>query len=116
MPKDAAKRRLDELGLSWPLHNMEVDKESNREAHWSEPQELYVVFDDVSGHEFEKEIDALAKRLNSLLKVQAAERMDREYIMVAMRPGLPASLFRRSVDRTVSRFMRRAISKSTVSL
>lgn len=116
MPKDAIDRRLDELCLSWPLHNIEVDTESNREADWSEPQELSVVFDDVSGYEFEKEIDALAERLNSLLKVQSAERMDREYITVEMRPGLPASLFRRSIDRTVSRYMRRAIAKNTTSL
>lgn len=100
---------LSPLQLNWPLYEIDVDAERNAEAHWTEPRELNVVFDDVSGHYFDEAIDRLAEELDDRCWTAGAERADREHILVLTPPSVPVALIRPMVKRLVARRMRTAV-------
>jgi hypothetical protein len=106
---DPVGTELSRHGLSWPLHTIEIDEERNAEAGRSEPQELYVVFDDVAGYEYEQEIDALADHLATLRHVLSADREDREFILIELKPPHAAKRARKRIDNATRDFMRAAI-------
>lgn len=97
---------LSRLGLAWPLHELHVDED---EIEPGEPQELHVVFDDVAAYEYEHEIDQLAEHLKGLADVDDAERAEREYVLVELKPGISASKASARIDAAATQFMRTAL-------
>jgi hypothetical protein len=102
---------LERLGLSWPLQTVYVDADRNADAGPEEPEELNVVFDDVAASEFSGEIDALVGHLRRHPDVHTADRHDREYILVELRPGVAADAVRTTLDEMATNFMRAALRR-----
>lgn len=107
----AVDAALKDLALAWPLHLIHIDDAFNAEAGPDEGHEINVVFDDVSGHDFEAEIDALTEHLQTLPGVLTTDRGDREYIVVELQPGVAAHDASDAVDAASTDFMRAALSR-----
>jgi hypothetical protein len=99
---------LDRHGLAWPLHEVHIDEDG---IEPDEPQQLCVVFDDVAAYAYEQEIDQLAEHLKGLAEVDDAERAEREYVLVELKPGISASKASAKIDAAATQFMRTTLRR-----